>query len=144
MSSKSKSFKEHLVDWQTLADNLATHMSDLPQLAADQKALADLVAQAHTLQDQRDVQKAGVQDLNKQRQALAVQARRLQNRLGAGLRNAFDLDSEKLVAFGVKPRRKVVRRSAAAKLDSAQKAASRAVAEVADLEAQKPQAVKAQ
>jgi hypothetical protein len=141
--SKSKSYKENLVDWQTLADNLAPRLGDMPHLAADQKALADLVTQAHTLQDQRDAHKASLQDINKQRQTLAVQAKRVQNRLSASLRGTFDPDSEKLVEFGVKPRRKTVRRTREAKLASAQKAATRATAQVEALEAQKPPAVKA-
>jgi len=140
--SKSKSYKENLVDWQTLAENLAPRVPDLPHLAADQKALSDLVAQAHTLQDQRDAHKASLQDLNKQRQTLAAQAKRVQTRLAVGLRNAFDVDSEKLVEFGVKPRRKTVRRSRAAKLESAQKAVARAAAHAAALEAEKPPVVK--
>jgi len=143
MSSKSKRYNDHLIDWQTLADNLSTRLGDLPHLAADQKALADLVTQARTMQDQREAHKAGLQDLNKQRLTLAGQARRLQNRLAAGLRNAFDLDSEKLVEFGVQPRRKPIRRSAADKLESAQKAAARATAKVTALEAQKPTVIKA-
>jgi hypothetical protein len=140
--SKSKSYKENLVDWQTLVDNLSARLADLPHLTADHKSLADLVTHAQSVQDQRDAHKAGLQDLNQQRRALAVQARRLQNRLAAGLRNAFDVDSEKLVEFGVKPRRKQFRRSRAAKLESAQKAAARAVAHAAALEAAKPPIVK--
>src|SRR5436305_10885761 len=97
--SKSKSYKENLVDWQTLAENLAPRLTDLPHLAADQKALADLVAQAHTMQDQRDAHKASLQDLNKQRQALAAEAKRVQTRLADNLRGAFNSDSEKLVEF---------------------------------------------
>jgi hypothetical protein len=141
--SKSKSYKENLVDWQTLVENLSSRLGDLPHLAADQKALADLVTQAHTMQDQRDAHKASLQDLNKQRQALAARATRIQNRLAASLRGAFDVDSEKLVEFGVKPRRKVARRTRAAKLESAQKAAARAAARAAALEAEKPPVVKA-
>jgi hypothetical protein len=142
--SKSKSYKENLVDWQTLVDNLSPHLGDLPQVAADQKMLADLVTQAHALQDQRDAIKASLQDLNKQRLGLAAQAKRAQTRIASSLRGAFDPDSEKLVAFGVKPRRKTVRRSHAAKLESAQKAAARAAARAAELEAEKsPPAVKA-
>ena len=140
--SKSKSYKENLVDWQTLADNLAPRVGDLPHLAADQKALADLVTQAHTLQDQRDAHKASLQDLNKQRQALAAQAKRVQSRLAATLRGHFDPDSEKLVEFGVKPRRKLVRRTHVAKVELAQKAAARAAARAEALAAEKPPAVK--
>jgi len=140
--SKSKSYKENLVDWQTLAENLAPRVPDLPHLAADQKALSDLVAQAHALQDQRDAHKASLQDINKQRRVLATQARRVQNRLAASLRGTFDPDSEKLVEFGVKPRRKTVRRTREAKLASAQKVAARAAAEVAALEAAKQPAAK--
>lgn len=140
--SKSKSYKEKLVDWGTLADNVASHLTDFPHLATDQKALADLVTQARGMQDQRDTTKAGLQDLNQQRRALASQATRLQNRLAAGVRNAYDVDSERLVEFGIKPVRKKVRRSASAKLESAQKAAARLAAKIAALEAAKPQIVK--
>jgi len=135
VSVKSKSYKENLVDWQTMVDNLSTRLADLPHLTADHKALTDMVAQAHGLQEQRDAHKAGLQDLNQQRRTLAGQAKRLQNRLAAGLRNAYDLDSEKLVEFGIKTRRKLVRRSRLAKLESAQKAAARTAAELAALEA---------
>jgi hypothetical protein len=142
MSSKSKSYKENLVDWQTLVDNLAPRLGDLPHLAVDHKALTDLVTQAHVLQKQREVQKAGLLDLNKQRRTLAGQAKRLQNRLAAGLQNAFDVDSETLVEFGVKPRRKPVRKARLTKLESAERAAGRAAAEVAALEADKPPTAK--
>jgi hypothetical protein len=141
--NKSKSYKENLVDWQTLAENLAPRLGDMPHLAADQKALSDLVTQAHTLQDQRDAHKASLQDLNQQRRTLAAEAKRVQNRLASVLRGTFNSDSEKLVEFGVKPRRKTVRRTREAKLASAQKAAARAAAQVAELEEQKPPAVKA-
>jgi hypothetical protein len=141
--NKSKSYKENLVDWQTLAENLAPRLGDMPHLAADQKALSDLVTQAHILQDQRDAHKASLQDLNQQRRTLAAEAKRVQNRLASVLRGTFNSDSEKLVEFGVKPRRKTVRRTREAKLASAQKAAARAAAQVAELEEQKPPAVKA-
>jgi len=141
--SKSKSYKENLVDWQTLAENLAPRLGDLPHLAADQKALTDLVAQAHALQDQRDAHKASLQDVNRQRRDLSVKAKRVQTRLAVGLKQAFDVDSEKLVEFGVKPRREVLRRSRATKVELAQKAAARAAARAAALEAEKPPAVKA-
>jgi len=95
------------------------------------------------MQDQRDAHKAILQDLNQQRRTLAGHARQLQNRLAAGLRNAFDLDSEKLVEFGIKPHRKVLRRSRATKVELAQKAAARAAARAAALEAEKPPVVKA-
>jgi hypothetical protein len=141
--NKSKSYKENLVDWGTLAANLAAHLAELPQLAADQRALADLVAQARALQEERERARAYLQDLNQRRMAVVGQALRVQSRIAEGVRNAYDLDSEKLVEFGVKPRRKKVRRSPQERLERARQAAARLAGEIAALEAAKPPAAEA-
>jgi len=137
--SLNKSFNDTLNDWQSLVDNLKPHLTDLPNLVADHDSLSALIPQTRALQAQQDVNESGLRDVVAQRKALAAQARKARNRLVAGLQSAFDHESEKLLAFGIKPR---ARQSSLrlTKLQKAQNAVVRAAARVAVLMAANPPA----
>jgi len=132
--SRPKSFSDKLDEWQAMVDNLKAHLTDLPNLAADHGKLSTMVTQARDLQAQRDLHKANLRDINAQRQILGNEARKVRNKLAAGVQNAFDLENARLVEFGLKPR---ARRSnlRLTKLQKVQKAAARAVARAAALAA---------
>ncbi len=104
--SQKPTFKDNLVDWQTLVDSLTPHLTDMPALVPDHDALAAFVTQARTLETQQDLHKSGLRDVNKQRMTIAVQAGALRTRLATGLKLTLGSDSEKLLEFRVKPRSK--------------------------------------
>jgi hypothetical protein len=89
--ASSRDFKEDLVHWKTLVENLAPHLAALPHLAADHRALSALVAEAFTLERQQEVQRANLRQVDRQRRAIVLRARSLQNRLATGIQNAFGL-----------------------------------------------------
>jgi hypothetical protein len=82
------SLKSHLTDWQALVDSLKPRLADLLNLAADHAALSSVVARGIVLEGQRDLHRANLRDVNRQRIALAAEGRILKQRLAAGLRRA--------------------------------------------------------
>ncbi|HXO20001.1 MAG TPA: hypothetical protein VOA87_08770 [Thermoanaerobaculia bacterium] len=118
------SFKEKLADLAVLNANLIPHLPDLPQVAADQTALAALLAEAKTLQEQQEIQKGLLRETNQRRTEIDQSGRDLRNRIGATLKGSFGLESEKLLQFGIKPRARVVRVKRPSKADKAEALAS--------------------
>jgi hypothetical protein len=108
--SKPKSFKENLVTWRTMANNLEPRLDDLPYLRDQHAALVALLAHAEGLQAEQAFFAAKLQDINQQRAAASREGRQLRNRIASGLQHALGAESEQLVEFGVPPRRRRARR----------------------------------
>lgn len=106
--------KEKLVDWQVLYDSLVSQLPDMPQFAADHKALGDVLAQARDLEKEQEAAASQLRAVNQRRRELLAQGKDLRSRLSHGLRGVLGSQDEKLIAFGVKPRPRVLRRKKAA------------------------------
>lgn len=106
--------KEKLVDWQVLYDSLVSHLPDMPQFAADHKALGDILAHSRDLETQQEAAASQLRAVNQRRRELLQQGRELRSRLGHGLRSVLGPQDEKLIAFGVKPRPRVLRKKKSA------------------------------
>jgi len=134
--SRKNIFDSQLNAWESMVENLKAHLAEMPNLATDHATLTGLVGQARALQAQQDIHLSNLRDVVAQRNELAKQARKARNRLAAGLQSAFDHESDKLLAFGVKPR---ARRSnlRLTPLQKAENAAARAAARAAALVAKK-------
>ena len=128
-------FKEKLVDWQVLVDNLAPRLTDLPHLAADHAALAKVVADAHGLENQQETARAAFQKINQERRDLAKQGTVLHRRLSLSLRGALNPDNRDLSAFRIKPQRSPSGRPRLTPVEKAERAAARAQAELAEAKA---------
>jgi len=131
----TKRFKEKLIDWQVLHDNLAQHLTDMPQLTADQTALGQALTQAQALENKQDAARAVLRDVNQQRKDLSKQGNDLRNRLALGLRYALGNTNEKLIEFGISPRPRTLQRTRLSEAEKAARAASRAAAKAATLAA---------
>src|SRR5689334_21895215 len=105
--------KEKLVDWQVLYDSLVSQLPDMPQFAADHKALGDVLAQARDLEKEQEAAASQLRAVNQRRRELLAQGKDLRSRLSHGLRGVLGSQDEKLIAFGVKPRPRVLRRKKA-------------------------------
>jgi hypothetical protein len=112
--------------WHSLVENLTAHLDELPNLAEDHSELAALLVEAHELEAQQRVCEAGLREVNRRRYALVVRGRGLRNRLAAGLRSAYGLESDRLIEFGMKPRPRVIRRERPSKARRAQREAAAA------------------
>jgi hypothetical protein len=108
--SKPKSFKENLVTWRTMANNLEPRLDELAYLRDQHAALVALLDHAEGLQAEQAFYAAKLQQVNRERAAAARMGRRLRNRLADGLRGSLGAESEQLVEFGVPPQRRRARR----------------------------------
>jgi len=127
----TKRFDQQLRDWQVLHDNLAPHLTDMPQLAADHTALAGILTQARDLENKQEDARSALRDVNQQRREMKKGGRAVQRRLALGLKVALGEESEKLISFGVKPRQRQFPRQQRSAAEKATRAAARAVAKAA-------------
>lgn len=124
----TKRFKEQLMDWKVLHDNLAPHLPDMPQVADDHAALAQVLAQALDLENKQDAARSVLRDLNQQRKDTKKQGQAVQRRLALKLKGAFGEQNEKLIEFAVKPRPRQITRQQLSAAEKAARAAARAAA----------------
>jgi hypothetical protein len=119
-------FKEKLVDWQVLVDNLTPRLTDMPQLASDHDALAKVVADAHGLENEQETARAAFQKVNQQRRDLAEQGKILHSRLSLSLKGKLNPDSRDLTEFRIKPLKPRAPRRRLTPLQKAERALARA------------------
>jgi hypothetical protein len=127
----SQRFKEKLVDWQVLHDNLAPRLPDMPALAADHAVLAQILEKTQELENQQDAARAALRDINQQRQETATQGKDTRNRLALGLRHILGAENEKLIEYGIKPRPRKLQRQQLSAAQKSARAAERAAAKAA-------------
>lgn len=124
--AKPKTFKENLVIWRTMLDNMVPYLDQMPHMRDQHAAFTALVDRAERLQAQQSRYKAKLQDVNRERTAVGLEGRRMRNRLAAGLKGFFDADHPQLVAFGVPPRPRGQRRRRLTRDEKAAQAAASA------------------
>jgi len=105
------SFKEKIVSWSTLSQNLKAQLTAVPHLQEQQEALEQLVGEAQALEARQGVHTAALRDTNRQRFDLEKRGDEMRERLAGAMRNQFGLKDPRLLEFGVKP--KASRRRAA-------------------------------
>jgi hypothetical protein len=124
-------FKEKLIDWQVLHDNLAPRLTDMPALAADHAVLAQVLGKTQALENQQDAARAVLRDINQQRKETATQGKDTRKRLALGLRHILGAENEKLIEFGIKPSPRKLQRQQLSAAQKAARAAERAAAKAA-------------
>ena len=129
----TKRFNTLIGSGQVLVDNLAPHLTDIPQLAADHAALSTALSQARDLEGRQETMKGQLRELNDQRNQAAKQAAGLRRKLTASLKGALGPDAMKLLEFGVKPLPQKLRRQRLTPAQKAARAAERAAAKAAQL-----------
>ena len=127
----TKRFKEQVRDWRVLHDNLAPHLPDMPQVADDHAALAQVLAQVDDLENKQDNARSALRDLNQQRKATKKQGQAVQRRLAIKLKGTLGEENEKLIGFAIKPRQRAFPRQQLSAAQKAERAAARAAAKAA-------------
>jgi hypothetical protein len=103
--SDSKVAKVKIGRWKVMATNLQSQLDKLPQLAGRHADLVKITADAETLETRQAQLKADSQDVNHQRRDILKAGEDLRNRIGAILMAENGFTSERLLEFGLKPKR---------------------------------------
>jgi hypothetical protein len=103
MATKGQSIPEKISRLEILSISLKTNGTDVPFVNADQTQLEDLVGKAKALQVQQEIQKAQLQETNKQLTALTRSGAQLRTRMRAALQGHYGFDNKKLIEFGLQP-----------------------------------------
>lgn len=110
MPSDGRTFTETHGRWKVLATNLLSQLETLPHLAPRHQEITRILAEAETLEVRQSLLKADLQEVNRKRREILKVGEDLRNRIGAILRAEHGFTSERLVEFGLKPKR-IIRRT---------------------------------
>jgi len=94
--SKPLSFKASLGAWRTMADNLAAHLEEMPQLRDLQEALLTLVDRGEALLAEASAHEAKLREVNHEKTVVFREGREVRNQLAVGLQAALGVHSERL------------------------------------------------
>lgn len=100
------SFADVITDWEKLLTTVSTNKADLPFLEEARSQLAEIVEGAKAGSIRQDTFRAQFQQATRDVEELFSRGRELATRLRNGVRTQYGLKGEKLVEFGLKPRRK--------------------------------------
>ena len=121
--SKPLSFKASLGAWRTMAENLAAHLEEMPQLRDLQEALLTLVDRGEALLAEASVHEAKLREVNHEKTVVFREGREVRNQLAVGLQAALGVHSERLIAFKVPPRPRETRRNRTSRAERGERAA---------------------
>jgi len=96
--------------WNTLGEGLEHNADDYPELEKHRLLLKELATSAGSLVTRRNALEAEKQAVTSELQAILDKGRRVASLLRAGMRLKYGTGSEKLVEFGLQPRRRRSRR----------------------------------
>jgi hypothetical protein len=120
--SRPLSFKESLSVWRTMADNLAAHLDEMPQLRDLQQTLLALVDRGEAVLAESLVHEANLRTANREKRTLFGEGRELRNQIALGLQAAMGVHNDRLVEFGLSPRPRDVRRKRLTRAERARQA----------------------
>lgn len=105
MATKGSSNPERIARWKVMTVGLKPQLGDLPLLAPLHGELEGTILQSEELDARHEALKAETREVNRLRDELAKKGDDLRNRLAATLQTVHGFKSEKLIEFGVQPRR---------------------------------------
>lgn len=105
MASNGNATTEVYGRWKVMAVNLQPQLDKLPQLTTKYTDLVKTTSDAEVLETRQAQLTADLQEVNHQRRDLLKSGEDLRNRIGAVLRAEHGFTSERLLEFGLKPRR---------------------------------------
>ena len=109
MSSDGKGSTAVIGRWKVMVTNLRPQLETMPHLTGRYNEMLRFTTEAEDLENRQALLKADLQEVNRQRRDLAKTGEELRNRIAAVLRAEHGFSSERLLEFGVKPKRKRVR-----------------------------------
>jgi len=105
MATKGNSNPERIARWKVMTVALEPQLGDFPLLAPLHAELKDVTLQSEGLDAHHEALKAETREVNRKREDLAKKGDELRARMAATLQTVHGFRSEKLIEFGVKPRR---------------------------------------
>ena len=105
MATKGRSKPERIARWKVMYVGVEPQLAELPLLAPLHTELKSVILQSEELDVRTEALKAESQEINRKRDELAVRGDELRNRMAAALQTVHGFRSEKLLEFGVQPRR---------------------------------------
>ncbi len=101
---------EKIAAWRVIHTTVEPELSANPHLVERHGTLGGMIVEGEDLQVRQKALIAELRSLNRRRRELAVEGEDLRNRLAAALKFEHGFGNEKLIGYGIKPRR-TVRRS---------------------------------
>lgn len=105
MATKGSTIPERIARWKVISAGLKPLLGDMPHLAELHAELEKTILQSEALDARGEALKAESREVNATRDALAKTGDDLRRRLGAALQTTYGFRSEKLIEFGIPPRR---------------------------------------
>jgi len=129
MATKGNTNPERIARWKVMTVALEPQIGDLPLLAPLHAELKGVTSESEELDARHEALKAETREVNRKRDDLAKKGDDLRARLAASLQTVHGFRSEKLIEYGVQPRRVrgrdlQARKRRSQKLDSAPAAPS--------------------
>jgi hypothetical protein len=105
MATKGTTIPERIARWKVISAGLKPLLGTMPHLADLHGQLEQIITQSEDLDTRAEALKAEARAVNANREALAKSGDDLRLRLGASLQTTYGFKSEKLIEFGLKPRK---------------------------------------
>lgn len=109
MSSQGQAGTEIIGRWKVMGVNLKPQLETMPQLTTRYNDFVKVTSDAEALETRQAQLKADLQEVNSQRRNIFKTGEDMRNRIGAILKAEHGFTSQRLLEFGLKPKRKRVR-----------------------------------
>jgi DNA repair exonuclease SbcCD ATPase subunit len=105
MATNGSSIPERIARWKVIHGGVRPLLPEMPFLTDLHTELGNVIVQSEELDARHEALKAETREVNRIREELATTGDDLRNRMGAALQTIHGFRSEKLIEFGLKPRR---------------------------------------
>jgi len=105
MATQGRSKPERRALWKVMTTGLEPQLGELPLLVPLHTELKGITLQSEDLDTRQAALKAETQEINRTRDELAARGDDLRNRIAAALKMVHGFDSERLLEFGIQPKR---------------------------------------
>jgi len=105
MATKGTTNPERIARWKVMAAGLKPQLPQFPLLGDLHTELETTIQRSEELDARHEALKAETREVNRIRQELEQKGDDLRNRLAASLQTVHGFQSEKLIEYGIKPRR---------------------------------------
>ncbi|HKI04084.1 MAG TPA: hypothetical protein VKK31_19040 [Thermoanaerobaculia bacterium] len=105
MATKGSTIPERIARWKVIAAGLRPLLAEMPHLIPLHTELERIIQESETQDARNEALKAATRELTSTRESLAKSGDDLRLRLGASLQTTYGFKSERLIEFGIPPRR---------------------------------------
>src|SRR5262245_25314870 len=105
MATQGRSKPEIVARWKVMTTGVEPYLEELPLIVPLHTELKGITLRSEELDARQAALKAESQEINRVRAELTERGDDLRNRLAAALKMVHGFDSEKLLEFGIQPKR---------------------------------------